>query len=333
MSGEPLLSVRGLKKHFLVRRGFLGASSARLRAVDGVSLSVREGETLGLVGESGCGKTTLGRAILRLLPPTAGTVRFRGRDLSELSGSELRAVRRRMQIVFQDPYGSLDPRMTAGSIVAEGLAIHRIGSRSERRARADALLERVGIPASHAGRHPHEFSGGQRQRIGIARALALDPEFIVCDEPVSALDVSIQAQILNLLADLQSERRLAYLFISHDLRVVEHVSERVAVMYLGRIVEEAGSKDLYDRPGHPYTRALLAAVPIPDPERKRVRIILPGEIPSPMNPPPGCPFHPRCSIARDRCRTEVPILRAPSPGRRVSCFFAEDYEGAPAAEG
>jgi peptide/nickel transport system ATP-binding protein len=315
----PLVEVRDLRKHFAVGGGLFGRGAQLVRAVDGVSLTVRAGETLGLVGESGCGKSTLGRCILRLIEPTAGEVRFAGEPLQNLSGRALRAMRRQMQIVFQDPYGSLNPRMRVSAIVGEGLAIHRIGTRAERDARVRALLELVGLPADAGERYPHEFSGGQRQRIGIARALAVEPRFIVADEAVSALDVSIQAQILNLLADLKARLGLTLLFISHDLRVVEHLSDRVAIMYLGRIVEIGPRDAVYGNPRHPYTKALLSAVPVPDPRRRHGRERLGGDPPSPLAPPPGCPFHPRCPHARDACRQVMPPLETGRRGHAVAC--------------
>lgn len=314
-----LVELKGLVKHFPLRGGLLSRSKQAVRAVDGVDLAVAEGKTVGLVGESGCGKSTLGRTLLRLLDPTGGRIMFRGRDITEIGGSELRAIRKEMQIIFQDPYSSLNPRMTVGSIVGEALAIHKIGARGERRDRVMALLAEVGLHEDAYSRYPHEFSGGQRQRIGTARALAVEPRFIVCDEPVSALDVSIQAQILNLLMELQERRNLTYLFISHDLRVVEHIADRVAVMYLGKIVELAPTSSVYKDPLHPYTIALLSAVPIPDPQRRRQRIILPGDVPSPINPPPGCPFHPRCPYRTEICLTVPPPLIPHAPDHIASC--------------
>jgi peptide/nickel transport system ATP-binding protein len=319
MSDAPLVEVSDLQKHFPVGRRGLGRPRPVVRAVDGVSLQIRAGETLGLVGESGCGKSTLGRLILRLLEPTAGDVRFEGRSLLRLRARELRAMRRAMQIVFQDPYGSLNPRMRVSSIVGEGLVIHRIGTRERRRRRVHELLELVGLPAEAATRYPHEFSGGQRQRIGIARALAVEPRFLVADEAVSALDVSIQAQILNLLHDLKQRLGLTLLFISHDLRVVEHLSDRVAIMYLGRIVEVGSRDEVYGDPRHPYTRALLAAVPVPDPRRRTQRPPLEDDVPSPLSPPPGCAFHPRCPHVLDVCRRVTPPLEAGRSGRAVAC--------------
>jgi oligopeptide transport system ATP-binding protein len=324
-NGEVLLEVRDLVKHFTVGGGMFGGRAGTVRAVEGVSFTLRRGETLGLVGESGCGKTTTGRCILQLERPTSGQVIFEGRDLGTMSDTDLRSMRRRMQVIFQDPYASLNPRMTVGQILAEPLAVHGVvPDRQRRRERVRDLLSRVGLLPQHADRYPHQLSGGQRQRVGIARALAVEPSLIVCDEPVSALDVSIQAQIINLLEDLQSEFGLTYLFIAHDLAVVRHISDRVAVMYLGKMVEIADRRELYDSPLHPYTKALLAAVPIPDPvlEAQRVHSVLVGEVPSPLNPPSGCVFHPRCPIAIDRCRGEVPPLREVTPGHWAACLLA-----------
>jgi len=323
----PLLEVRDLVKHYPGERTWLGLGRPRyvVRAVDGVSLAIPAGRTLGLVGESGCGKSTVGRTILRLTDATSGTVRFDGQDVRALTGAALRSLRRRMQIVFQDPYGSLNPRMTIGRTVREGLDIHGIGDAAQRPARVEALLSEVGLDPELAGHYPHELSGGQRQRVGIARALAVEPAFIVCDEPVSALDVSVQAQVLNLLADLRARRNLTYLFIAHDLAVVRHIADEVAVMYLGRIVEHAPAADLYRAPRHPYTRSLLSAVPVPDPAAQRARIVLQGDVPSPARPPSGCPFHPRCPHPKknERCRTERPLLREVAPGQQAACHFAE----------
>ena len=299
---NPLLQVRNLKTHFPIRRGFLSRTVGHVKAVDGVSFELFPGKTLGLVGESGCGKTTVGRSILRLIAPTSGEVRFKGEDFLQYRGRELRQLRRKMQIIFQDPVSSLNPRMTIGKIVGEPLEVHHIARGKANRDMVGQLLSRVGLDPAYASRYPHEFSGGQRQRIGIARAISLSPDLIVCDEPVSALDVSIQSQILNLLDDLQKELGIAYLFIAHNLAVVEHFSDEVAVMYLGKIVEIAPSADLYKNPKHPYTVALLSAVPLPDPRPTKLRIVLPGEVPSPANPPCGCPFHPRCPLTRDRAR-------------------------------
>ena len=296
--GQPLVEVRDLRTHFPIRKGVLARTVGFVKAVDGVSFDIAPGKTLGLVGESGCGKTTVGRTILRLIERTSGSVKYRGQDFFAYKGEELRRLRRHMQIVFQDPVSSLNPRMTVGNIIGEPIEVHGIAKGKEKRDLVAGLLARVGLDPSYALRYPHEFSGGQRQRIGIARALALSPDFIVCDEPVSALDVSIQSQILNLLDDLQRERNIAYLFIAHNLAVVEHFSDEVAVMYLGRIVEKASSRELYSNPKHPYTMALLSAVPEPDPRPKRQRIVLRGEVPSPSRPPTGCPFHPRCPLTR-----------------------------------
>ena len=318
---EPLLVVKNLKKYFPLKRGTWFGEGAEVRAVDGVSFEVRRGETVGLVGESGCGKSTMARLILRLLEPTAGEVYFGKASVFETNKEEMRQLRRRMQIVFQDPYSSLDPRMPVDEIVGEGLTIHRLARGKEKTDRVADLLEMVGLGREHMGRYPHEFSGGQRQRIGIARALAVGPEFLIADEPVSALDVSIQAQIINLFEDLQEQLGLTYLFIAHDLRVVKHISDRVAVMYLGQIVELADSDELYRNPLHPYTQALLSAIPEVDPQSKRQRIFLEGDPPSPVQIPSGCRFHPRCPKRFDRCDQEEPVLREVSAGHWVSCHL------------
>jgi len=323
---NDLVVVKNLVKYFPVRAGVLQRIQGWVQAVDDVSLTIKEGETLGLVGESGCGKTTVGQAILRLIEPTSGSIRFGGADITTLPQSELKTLRRSMQIVFQDPYSSLDPRKTIGESVAEGLKIHRIGSAREQHQRVLELLHRVGLEDYHARRYPHEFSGGQRQRVGIARALALNPRFIVADEPVSALDVSIQAQVLNLLRDLQQDLGLTYLFIAHNMSVVEHISDRIAVMYLGKIVEVAPTRELFSNPLHPYTQALLSAVPVPNPRHKRERIILTGDVPSPLNPPSGCRFHPRCpQVMNDICPLREPTLIELNPGHWVSCWLHEPH--------
>jgi oligopeptide/dipeptide ABC transporter ATP-binding protein len=321
-SGQPrnLVVVNKLVKYFPVRAGLLQRIVAWVQAVDNVSFAVKEGETLGLVGESGCGKTTVGRTMLRLIEPTSGEVEFDGIDILKLKGNDLKAMRRNMQIIFQDPYASLDPRIPVGESIAEGLRIHRIGSKKEQDQIVMETLKKVGLEDYHARRYPHEFSGGQRQRIGIARALALRPKFIIADEPVSALDVSIQSQVLNILKDLQKEFNLTYLFIAHNLSVVEHISDRVAVMYLGKMVELADRDELYENPLHPYTQALMSAIPIPDPTIKRERIILQGDVPSPLNPPKGCRFHPRCPVVMDGCSLSEPPLLEVKPGHWVACF-------------
>ncbi len=321
---EVLVQVKDLKKHFPIRRGiFIQRQVGAVRAVDGVSFDIYRGETLGLVGESGCGKSTTGRTMLQLYRPTSGSVLFKGKDLTQLKGAQLRRERRHMQMIFQDPYASLNPRMTVGKIVEEPLEIHNIGTPKERKERVAELLNLVGFSPSFVNRYPHEFSGGQRQRIGIARALALQPEFIVLDEPISALDVSIQAQVVNLLEDLQDKFNLTYLFIAHDLSMVRHISDRTAVMYLGKVVELADRDELYSHPLHPYTQALLSAVPIPDPkkERQRKRIVLEGDVPSPVNPPSGCRFRTRCPLAKDICAEQEPEWREVSPGHWVACHL------------
>ncbi len=329
---DVLVEVKDLKMHFPVTSGIIFQRKvADVKAVDGISFTIKRGETLGLVGESGCGKTTAGRCILQLYKPTGGDVIYDGTRINDLDNRSMRGMRRQMQIIFQDPYGSLNPRMTCGDIVGEPLVVHKLTSgKGEYRDRVTELLQTVGLNPYMADRYPHEFSGGQRQRIGIARALAVNPSFIVCDEPVSALDVSIQAQVINLLEDLQEQFGLTYLFIAHDLSVVRHISDRIAVMYLGHIVEIADRIELYENPQHPYTRALLSAIPIPDPiiEAQRERIILTGDVPSPMNPPPGCVFHTRCPIMVDSCMDDTPELREISPGHWVSCFRVEGWDEA-----
>ena len=338
---EPLVAIKAVKKHFHTKVAWpkgqkvspmsrawrsLTRMNALVRAVDDVSFDIYEGETLGLVGESGCGKSTLGRTLIRLLDPTDGTIEFDGDNITHLSQSQLRPIRRKMQMIFQDPYASLNPRMTIGSALAEPIAIHKLADNTKaKRERVSALLTQVGLRADAVTRYPHEFSGGQRQRVGIARALAAEPKFIVCDEPISALDVSIQAQIVNLLQDLQGSHDLTYLFISHDLRIVQHICDRVAVMYLGKIVEITDADTLYREPKHPYTKALLSAVPTPNPEAKRERVVLEGDVPSPINPPSGCPFHPRCPVTDkpEACFTELPALCTLSNGSRAACHVVE----------
>ncbi len=323
---QILLDVRNLVKYFPVRSGLLQRVTGQVQAVDDVSFAVRQGETLGLVGESGCGKTTVGRTLLRLIPATSGKVLFEGREIFSLKGDDLKQLRRDMQIIFQDPYSSLDPRMPVGESIAEGLDAHNVGTRRERQEIVTGYLRRVGLEPYHARRYPHEFSGGQRQRIGIARALALRPKLIVCDEPVSALDVSIQAQVLNILKDLQAEFGLTYLFIAHNLSVVEHISDRVAVMYLGKMVELTEREELFRHPKHPYTRALMSAIPTPNPALRRERIILQGDVPSPLNPPSGCRFNPRCWMAQDICKQVEPVFEEKTPGHWSACHFANEVE-------
>jgi peptide/nickel transport system ATP-binding protein len=317
----PLLEVNGLKKHFPIRRGLLGRVSGHVYAVDGISFTIGEGETLGLVGESGCGKSTAAKSIMKLIEPTAGEIKLRGARIDQLRPSAMRPYRRELQFVFQDPYSSLNPRLSVGAIVGEPLANYRIAAGSELKDRVIAILAKVGLRADAMERYPHEFSGGQRQRIGIARALAVNPRLIICDEPVSALDVSVQAQVVNLLKDLQKEFRLSYLFVAHDLAVVENISHRIAVMYLGKIVELTDRQSLFSAPLHPYTEALLSAVPLPDPDAPRRRIILSGDVPSPINPPTGCRFHTRCPYAEARCRVEEPAMREVKPGHLVACHL------------
>jgi oligopeptide transport system ATP-binding protein len=319
----PLLEVTDLRKYFPIKKGVFSKTVGHVKAVDGVSFSVQAGEVLGLVGESGCGKTTTGRSLLRLIEPTSGSVKFDGRELVGLPRRQMRELRREMQIIFQDPYSSLNPRLTIGSILKEALTTHAIVPRRAVRGKVEELLSLVGLSPTHAGRYPHEFSGGQRQRIGVARALAVSPRLIVADEPVSALDLSIQAQIINLLRDLQRSMQLTYVFVAHDLSVVEHISDRVAVMYLGKIIELASSEELYRNPRHPYTVSLLSAIPIPDPTRRRKRIVLTGDVPSPANPPSGCRFHPRCYLAQEICSRVEPPLREIEPGHVSACHFAE----------
>ena len=318
---DPLIEVTDLRKFYPVRKGILGRTVGQVHAVDGISFSIGIGETLGLVGESGCGKSTVGRAVLRLIEPTSGAIKVRGQDITHLPKAAMRPLRRQMQIVFQDPFSSLNPRIRAGDIVGEPLKVHGVGNKAERAERVAQLFARVGLRPQQMRNYPHQFSGGQRQRVSIARALALDPGFIVADEPVSALDVSIQAQVINLLMDLQRDAKLSYLFISHNLAVVEHIAHRVAVMYLGRIVEYADKATLFAAPLHPYTEALLAAVPIPDPALKRQKQHVGGDVPSPINPPTGCHFHPRCRYAEARCRVESPLLREVAPGHTVACHL------------
>lgn len=322
-SSETLLEVSDLKKYFKVKKGLLGGAPSYVKAVDGVSFSIKKGETLGLVGESGCGKTTTGRTLIKLYEPTAGSILFNGVDLSKLSANQMMPYRRKIQMIFQDPYASLDPRMTVGDIVGEAIDIHKLMGKKEKKERVQYLLNKVGLNSEHAGRYPHEFSGGQRQRIGIARALAVQPEFIVCDEPISALDVSIQAQVVNMLEDLQKDLGLTYLFIAHDLSMVKHISNRIGVMYLGKMVEIGESNELYDNPIHPYTKALLSAIPIPDPDMSEAneRIVLEGEIPSPIDTPEGCSFRGRCKYAKEICSKVTPDLKDMGGGHCVACHL------------
>lgn len=326
---EILIEVRNLKKYFTINHGFFAKSKKYVKAVDDVSFYIRKGETLGLVGESGCGKSTTGRTIIKLYDPTGGEIIYDGVDISKFSESELKPYRKRMQMIFQDPYASLNSRMTVGDIIGEALDIHNIASGDERARIIEDLLDRVGLNKDHSSRYPHEFSGGQRQRIGIARALAVKPDFIICDEPISALDVSIQAQVVNMLEDLQEEMGLTYLFIAHDLSMVKHISDRIGVMYLGKMVELCESAELYENPEHPYTQSLLSAIPIPDPEvtRAKQRIILEGDVPSPLNPPSGCRFRTRCRFAMERCAQEEPMLRDVGKGHMVACHLMDDKYG------
>jgi oligopeptide/dipeptide ABC transporter ATP-binding protein len=322
---DHLIEVIDLVKYFPVYGGVFKREVAQVKAVDGVSFKIRKGETLGLVGESGCGKSTISQTMIRLIPHTRGSVLFEGKDVFQLKGNELKRMRRNMQIVFQDPYSSLDPRLPVGESIAEGLVIHNIGTKQERFDMVMAVMKKVGLEDYHAMRYPHEFSGGQRQRIGIARALVLQPKFLILDEPVSALDVSVQAQVLNLLKDLQRDLNLTYLFVAHNLGVVEHISDRVAVMYLGKIVETTDRETLYKNPLHPYTQALLLAIPAATPDQKKERLIISGDVPSPLNPPSGCRFHPRCPIAQEICSREEPELRELQPGHLAACHFSEKY--------
>ncbi|MFB4213879.1 ABC transporter ATP-binding protein [Shouchella sp. JSM 1781072] len=324
MSVKPLLEVEDLKTYFDIKGGALSKKVGEVKAVDGVSFSVKEGEIVGIVGESGCGKSTTGKSILRLIEPTSGKVRFNGENILELSGEKVRKIRRDMQIIFQDPYASLNPRHKVGKIIGEPMLIHGIGNKAERKKRVEELLEKVGLRKEHANRYPHQFSGGQRQRIGIARALSVHPKLIICDEPVSALDVSVQSQILNLMESLKDEFKLTYVFIAHDLSVVKHISDRVGVMYLGKMVELASSDALYETPMHPYTKALLSSVPIPDPDQKSDRMILKGDVPSPSNPPSGCTFHTRCPYVMDVCKSDIPAWREVATDHHVACHLFND---------